>query len=230
MPGAQVATRTVFMPELWPIRVSALDPAGRPKTGAKVAQDVAGPCCFAGDIVASRRHLPLLEPDDWVLLHDTGAYYFSTPFVYNSLPRVAVHGFRAEAGQVRFELMRREESLGELLAGTSLAAGAQLLRAPRRSRGWSSASASCGCGPGRPPPARLCDALEHLRGRCRWRDQVALHMVAAVTAQEVELGIGLDAFGHDFQPQAVPEIDDRADDGRVVSIIEHVADEATGRS
>ena len=88
--GAQVATRTVFMPELWAIRVSALDPAGRPKTGEKVPQDVAGPCCFAGDIIASRRPLPLLAPDDWVLLHDTGAYYFSTPFVYNSLPRVAV--------------------------------------------------------------------------------------------------------------------------------------------
>ena len=53
------------MPELWAIRVSALDPAGHPKTGAKVAQDVAGPCCFAGDIIASRtcesRHL---TPDE----------------------------------------------------------------------------------------------------------------------------------------------------------------------
>ena len=86
---------------------------------------MAGPCCFAGDIVAGRRDLPLLEPGDWVLLHDTGAYYFSTPFVYNSLPRIAVHGFRVEAGQVRFELLRREESLEELVAGTSLADGAQ---------------------------------------------------------------------------------------------------------
>ena len=33
--GAQVATRTVFMPELWPIRISALDPQGRPKTAEK---------------------------------------------------------------------------------------------------------------------------------------------------------------------------------------------------
>ena len=119
--GAQVATRTVFMPGSWPIRVSALDPRGRPKSGPGTVQDVAGPCCFAGDIVASHRELPLLEPGDWVLLHDTGAYYFSTPFIYNSLPRIAVHGFRAEAGQVRFELLRREESLEELIAATSLA-------------------------------------------------------------------------------------------------------------
>ena len=117
--GAQVATRTVFMPELWPIRVSALDPQGRPKTGAKVPQDVAGPCCFAGDIIASRRPLPLLEPDDWVLLHDTGAYYFSTPFVYNSLPRVAVHGFALTGDAVRFELLRREETVAEVVAATA---------------------------------------------------------------------------------------------------------------
>ena len=108
------------MPELWAIRVSALDPAGRPKTGAKVEQDVAGPCCFAGDIIASHRLLPLLEPDDWVLLHDTGAYYFSTPFVYNSLPRVAVHGFRLAGDSVRFQLLRREETLAELVAATAL--------------------------------------------------------------------------------------------------------------
>ena len=118
--GAQVATRTVFMPELWPIRVSALDPLGRPKTGARIAQDVAGPCCFAGDIIASRRPLPLLEPDDWVLLHDTGAYYFSTPFVYNSLPRVAVHGFEMDGASVHFELLRREESVAEVVAATAL--------------------------------------------------------------------------------------------------------------
>ena len=121
--GAQVATRTVFMPELWAIRVSALDPAGRPKTGEKVPQDVAGPCCFAGDIIASRRPLPLLAPDDWVLLHDTGAYYFSTPFVYNSLPRVAVHGFRVEGDTVHFELLRREETVEEVVAATALPAG-----------------------------------------------------------------------------------------------------------
>jgi diaminopimelate decarboxylase len=121
--GAQVATRTVFMPELWPIRVSALDPHGSPKTGVKVAQDVAGPCCFAGDILASRRPLPLLEPGDWVLLHDTGAYYFSTPFVYNSLPRIAVHGFTVQDSAVRFTPLRREESMAEVVAATALPTG-----------------------------------------------------------------------------------------------------------
>ena len=118
--GAQVATRTVFMPELWAIRVSALDPEGRPKAGPTVEQDVAGPCCFAGDIIAHRRPLPLLEPGDWVLVHDTGAYYFSTPFVYNSLPRVAVHGFTQAAGTAEFQTLRRAETIGEVLAATAI--------------------------------------------------------------------------------------------------------------
>lgn len=116
--GAQVATRTVFMPELWAIRVSALDARGRPKAGPKVEQDVAGPCCFAGDIVAHRRPLPLLGPGDWVLLHDTGAYYFSTPFVYNSLPRVAVHGFEGDGPDFHLTLLRRAETIAEVLAAT----------------------------------------------------------------------------------------------------------------
>ena len=121
--GAQVATRTVFMPDLWAIRVSALDPAGRPKAGERVVQDVAGPCCFAGDIIASRRMLPLLEPDDWVLLHDTGAYYFSTPFVYNSLPRIAVHAFELFGAEVRFSPLRAEEPLASVVAATALPRG-----------------------------------------------------------------------------------------------------------
>lgn len=119
--GAQVATRTVFMPEMWAIRVSALNAQGRPKAGPKVAQDVAGPCCFAGDIVAHRRPLPLLEPGDWVLLHDTGAYYFSTPFVYNSLPRVAVHGVAGDGDDLRLTPLCRAETLEEVLAATRAA-------------------------------------------------------------------------------------------------------------
>jgi diaminopimelate decarboxylase len=86
--GAQVAARTVYQPEVWPLRISALDRKGRPKHTQPVVQDIAGPCCFAGDILAHERELPLLEPDDHVLVHDTGGYYFSSPYIYNSLPPI----------------------------------------------------------------------------------------------------------------------------------------------
>lgn len=115
--GAQVATRTVFVPDAWPLRVLALDAKGREKGGEPVVQDVAGPCCFAGDLVARERALPLLEAGDHVALLDTGAYYFSTHFAYNSLPRPAVHGYSVHAdGSVTFAPVRRAQSEVEVVA------------------------------------------------------------------------------------------------------------------
>ncbi|MFE2581606.1 diaminopimelate decarboxylase [Streptomyces sp. NPDC059378] len=105
--GAQVATRTVFAPDAWPLRIEAHDPRGRVKQGRPVHQDIAGPCCFAGDLLARDRALPLLDVGDLVVVPDTGAYYFSTPFHYNSLPEPAVHGARIDAdGRVTFRLLR----------------------------------------------------------------------------------------------------------------------------
>ncbi|MTE18792.1 diaminopimelate decarboxylase [Streptomyces sp. TRM43335] len=105
--GVQVATRTVFAPDSWPVRIEAHGPDGGAKDGAPVRQDIAGPACFAGDLLARDRALPPLEPGDLVVVPDTGAYYFSTPFHYNSLPEPAVHGFRVLAdGRVGFEPVR----------------------------------------------------------------------------------------------------------------------------
>ncbi|PRI12646.1 diaminopimelate decarboxylase [Leucobacter massiliensis] len=117
--GAQLATRTVFMPEAWPIRVVAHHPDGRHKAGETIRQDVAGPCCFAGDLIATDRELPPLVPGDLVTLLDTGAYYFSTPFSYNSLLEPGVYGARIdEDGRVRFSTIRAPQSIAELLRRT----------------------------------------------------------------------------------------------------------------
>ncbi|MDQ0694329.1 diaminopimelate decarboxylase [Streptomyces sp. W4I9-2] len=128
--GAQTATRTVLMPDAWPLRIGAFGPDGTPKTGPSLAQDIAGPCCFAGDVVAYGRELPELAEDDVVVLYDTGAYYFSTPWAYNSLPRPAVYGFRAVArpedgsghgGPVTFATVRDAQSLDDIAAESGLA-------------------------------------------------------------------------------------------------------------
>lgn len=92
--GAQVAARTVYQPDTWPLRISTLDRHGRPKKGDLLAQDIAGPCCFAGDVLAHQRLLPPLEPGDYILVHDTGGYYFSSPYIYNSLP--PIHAFAVQ--------------------------------------------------------------------------------------------------------------------------------------
>ncbi|MCB5907542.1 diaminopimelate decarboxylase [Streptomyces pinistramenti] len=120
--GAQVATRTVFAPDAWPIRVAAYDAQGLPKTGEPVAQDVAGPCCFAGDLVAENRALPPLESGDHAALLDTGAYYLSTHFAYNSLPRPGVYGYVADpSGAGRFATVRTPQTLQELAAESGAA-------------------------------------------------------------------------------------------------------------
>ncbi|MFE6779907.1 diaminopimelate decarboxylase [Streptomyces sp. NPDC057702] len=117
--GAQVATRTVFAPRSWPIRVAGYTSRGRPKEGAPVPQDVAGPCCFAGDLVAQNRPLPLLAEGDLTALLDTGAYYFCHHFAYNSLPRPGVYGFVLDPGAatgVRFATVREPQTVDEIVA------------------------------------------------------------------------------------------------------------------
>ncbi|MEU9375566.1 diaminopimelate decarboxylase [Streptomyces sp. NPDC048255] len=115
--GVQLATRTVYAPAAWPLRILAYDAKGAPKTGDPVAQDVAGPACFAGDLLATGRELPRLSPGDLIGVPDTGAYFFTAHYGYNSLPRPAVHGFAVTgADEVRFSLARPAQSLAEIVA------------------------------------------------------------------------------------------------------------------
>ena len=125
--GAQVAARTVYAPESWPLRIAAYDAEGRPRTGPVVAQDVAGPACFAGDLLARDRALPRLEQGDLVAVLDTGAYYFATHYTYNALARPGVYGFTVDGGAVdggaaegpapvRFSLVRPAQTVEEIVA------------------------------------------------------------------------------------------------------------------
>jgi len=114
--GVQIATRTVYAPESWPLRVAAYDAKGHPKTGAEVVQDIAGPACFAGDLLARGRALPLLEQGDYAAALDTGAYYFAHHYAYNSLPRPGIHGFTTSDGRVRFATVRAAQTLDEIVA------------------------------------------------------------------------------------------------------------------
>jgi diaminopimelate decarboxylase len=115
--GAQIATRTVFMPDHWKIRLSVFDSAGVAKSGNEELQDVAGPLCFAGDMVGTGRMLPLIQPGDYVVLHDTGAYYFSNPFYYNALCAPAVFAADAVDGEsVKFSVWRKRQTMDEMLA------------------------------------------------------------------------------------------------------------------
>ncbi|MFF7184756.1 diaminopimelate decarboxylase [Streptomyces sp. NPDC008222] len=115
--GVQVATRTVYAPGAWPLRIAAYDAKGHPKEGPVVAQDVAGPACFAGDLLAVAHPLPLLEPGDHVAALDTGAYYFAHHYAYNSLARPGVYGYApGEGGGTRFAVVRDPQTVEEIVA------------------------------------------------------------------------------------------------------------------
>lgn len=114
--GAQTATRTVFMPDSWPLRVSAFQSDGTPSKAESREQDLAGPCCFSGDMIGHGYVMPELAPGDIALIHDTGAYYFSTPFAYNALPRIPVYAYCSAGSRVLdWTLVRRQQTVQELL-------------------------------------------------------------------------------------------------------------------
>ncbi|KAA0930567.1 type III PLP-dependent enzyme domain-containing protein [Streptomyces apricus] len=130
--GVQVAARTVYAPQSWPLRVAAYDAGGRPKTGPEVVQDVAGPACFAGDLLAEGRSMPLLEQGEYAAALDTGAYYFAHHYGYNSLARPGIYGFGPDgpdgqdgpggqggpegSGGVRFAVVRTAQTSEEIVA------------------------------------------------------------------------------------------------------------------
>ncbi|WP_078941338.1 type III PLP-dependent enzyme domain-containing protein [Streptomyces cellulosae] len=133
--GVQVATRTVYVPGAWPLRIAAYDAEGRPKEGPEVVQDVAGPACFAGDLLAQAYPLPLLAQGDYAAALDTGAYYFAHHYAYNSLARPGVYGFVPDGGGgTAFATVREAQTVEEIVAesGGAHTDGLTTLRAPER--------------------------------------------------------------------------------------------------
>ena len=81
--------------------------------------DVAGPCCFAADLITKEALLPKLQLNDYVMVHDTGAYYFSNHFDYNSLPRVAVFSAGIIGEDIKLACIRKAETLEEVVSKMS---------------------------------------------------------------------------------------------------------------
>src|SRR5690606_27583113 len=159
--GVQVATRTVYAPQSWPLRIAAYDAKGRPKEGPAVVQDVAGPACFAGDLLAQGQELPLLEQGDYAAALDTGAYYFAHHYAYNSLPRPAVHGFAPDGkGGVAFATVRRAQTVEEIVTESGAAHTDSLITPTPCATTHPGARGRAGCG----PAAWARPATTHPRG------------------------------------------------------------------
>lgn len=116
--GADLFVRTIWMPSKWPLRVSVLSPNGELKQAPRSEwsrQDIAGPCCFGGDIVAHERNLPPIRQGDWVIAHDTGGYYYSAFSYYNLRQAPIVYAFD-EARPDELSVLKPAVTVDETLA------------------------------------------------------------------------------------------------------------------
>jgi diaminopimelate decarboxylase len=110
--GADLFLRRCYRPEDWHHDLFLTDGAGRIKTGPTRRYTVAGPLCFAGDVLARQLALPEAQPGDFLIIRDAGAYTLSMWSRYNSRQIPKVIGYDGDG----FTLLRRRESLTELAA------------------------------------------------------------------------------------------------------------------
>ena len=75
--GADLLMRRVYRPTEWNHRISVLAPDATPKQASEELHTIAGPLCFAGDILAEDVLLPRIEEGDWIVIHDVGGYTLS---------------------------------------------------------------------------------------------------------------------------------------------------------
>nr|AGT02441.1 diaminopimelate decarboxylase [Strigomonas culicis] len=118
--GADLAVRTVWQPEKWPLRVAVYDKDGRRKDGGRAAvpTDVGGPCCNSGCMLARAAPLPgdITPLEDVVLVHDVGGYYHSAFSLYNLRQMPACYVYDADATTTpRLRCVKRAQTVGDTL-------------------------------------------------------------------------------------------------------------------
>jgi diaminopimelate decarboxylase len=99
--GANMFIREAYHPQQWKHEFSVADPKGSLKSGkTENPWIVAGPLCFAGDIIARNIELPPVEESDYVIVHDSGGYVLSMWSEYNSREKPRAFGVTA-SGEVK---------------------------------------------------------------------------------------------------------------------------------
>lgn len=111
--GADLLLRKCYNPDDWHHHITVTDKNGHLKTGSDtIKYMVAGPLCFAGDVIAWNLELPVTEEGDYILIHDTGAYTLSMWSRYNSRQMPIVIGYSDENDA--FEILKERESKEDL--------------------------------------------------------------------------------------------------------------------
>lgn len=98
--GADLLVRRAYLPHEWHHDFAVLDAGGFPKRGEALPHTIAGPLCFSGDVLARGIALPRIEPGDWVLVRDVGAYTMGMWSRHCSRGMPVVVGYDAEGARV----------------------------------------------------------------------------------------------------------------------------------
>jgi diaminopimelate decarboxylase len=112
--GADFLVRPTYRPDDWKHEFFAIDAKGLPKSCGVSPTTIAGPLCFAGDIVAREIPLPTVEPDDWIVIRDVGAYTLSMWSRHCSRGIPAVLGFDPQASE-QLRVLRSAESPADVV-------------------------------------------------------------------------------------------------------------------
>ncbi|MHC1775613.1 MAG: hypothetical protein AB9834_09390 [Lentimicrobium sp.] len=111
--GADLFLRKCYNPGDWHHHISLAGKDGKLKSGKdKNKYIIAGPLCFAGDVIDKDMELPVASEGDFLLIHDAGAYTLSMWSRYNSRQIPKVIGYRP--GQMIFEVIKGRESKEDL--------------------------------------------------------------------------------------------------------------------
>ena len=111
--GADLLLRECYNPGDWHHQITIVDKEGKLKSGTdETPYIIAGPLCFAGDVIAKDLELPIVIEGDYILIHDTGAYTLSMWSRYNSRQIPKVIGFWNKNDT--FEVIKERESKEDL--------------------------------------------------------------------------------------------------------------------
>lgn len=113
--GADFLLRPVYRSEDWKHEFLLFDQNGKLKKGANEKVTIAGPLCFAGDILARELSMPRPEPGDWIAIRDCGAYTLSMWSRHCSRGIPAVVGYE----RIGTRLLRTAESPTDIVRAWS---------------------------------------------------------------------------------------------------------------
>jgi diaminopimelate decarboxylase len=112
--GADMFLRECYNPQDWHHDISVVDAKGECRVGLdSLDYMIAGPLCFAGDVIARGIKLPVIEPGDHLIIHDTGAYTLSMWSRYNSRQIPKVLGYYDDGSD--FETLKPREDVESVL-------------------------------------------------------------------------------------------------------------------